>query len=335
MVNDSKISILVIDDNKSFNEDISNKLKEYKFVVKQIFKEQDVLKSIEKIHNNIDLILLNIDFDDHTPMKIFNFISKHTMSKVILLSSEDIGEKREEYFAQGILDYHLITKKVDRIVQDIADTMYSLLENKKETILIIDKSETVCTILKKLLTTRNYNVLTATNTKEGLEILKNVDLSLLILDMEMSDVNALDLLEGLRDMYLLDNFTVLGLSQNKSPSIVRDTLKSGAKDFLLKPFLYEGFLLKVEILVHSARSKKINQKQKQEIENNLKISKELLDSSIGAMFIFHNNICTKCNNEAVDLLGYKTKEAILNKHIFDIFSDVSEKHKNFLMYLVQ
>jgi len=330
MENNIKINILVIDNNKEFNDNITAILQQYKFNVTQIFDEKDVLESIEKIHKGIDLILLNIDFDDHTTAQIFNFIAQHTHSKVILLSSEDIEIKREEYFSQGILDYHLTTKKIEYIVNDIADTISSLNMNKNETILVIDKSHETCNIMKKLLSARNYNVVTVSTTKEGLSKLKDIDLSLLILDMEMADINALDLLEGLRDMYLLNNFVVLGLSENKNPSVVRDTLKSGAKDFLLKPFSYEGFLLKVEILVHSARSRKTNQKQKQEIENNLKISKELLDSSIGAMFIFDNDICTKCNNEAVDLLGYKSKKAILNHHIFDIFPDVTEQHKKYL-----
>ena len=111
MINNTNFNILIIDNNKKFNQELSNKIKQYKFNVTQVFEEKDILASIEELHDNIDLILLNIDFDDNTSTKIFHFISTQTKSKIILLSSEDIGEKREEYFAQGILDYYLTNKK--------------------------------------------------------------------------------------------------------------------------------------------------------------------------------------------------------------------------------
>ena len=331
MINNKDFSILIIDNNKQFNTELSDKIKQYKFNVTQVFEELDILDEIKKLHENIDLILLNIDFDDNTTTEIFDFISSQTESKIILLSSEDIGEKREEYFSQGILDYHLTSQKTEHIVDDIIDTIYSLYTNKNETILVLDNSEEICKSLQNILLQRNYNVLIAHTAKDGLEILKNNEISLLILDMEIEDIKALDLLEGLRDMYLLNQFFVMALSNNQNPSIVRDTLKNGAKDFLLKPFLYEEFLLKVDMLVSSSRNKKISADQKKQIENNLKGFKELLNSTIGAMFIFEMNICVNCNLEAVELLGYKRKSKLLNKGIFDIFTDVSAEHKEYLL----
>jgi len=331
MINNKKFNILIIDNNKDFNNELTNKIQQYKFNVTQIFEEKDILQCIVKSHEKIDLIVLNIDFDDNTLTKIFDFISTHTMSKVILLSSEDIGRKREEYFSQGILDYHLTSQKIDHTVDDIIDTVYSLYSNQNETILIIEGSEEISSKLAQILRQRNYNILTANSALEGLEQLKNNEISLLILDMEIEDINALDLLDGLRDMYLLNDFFVLSISKHKNPSIVRDSLKNGAKDFMVKPFLYEELLLKIDILVNASRNRKMNTDQKKQIENNLKSFKELLNSSIGGMFIFENNICTNCNTEAVTFLGYNSKESVLNKHIFDIFTDVSDTHKVYLL----
>jgi len=331
MINNKKFNILIIDNNKDFNNELANKIQQYKFNVTQIFEEKDILQCIVKSHEKIDLIVLNIDFDDNTLTKIFEFISTHTISKVILLSSEDIGRKREEYFSQGILDYHLTSQKIDHTVDDIIDSIYSLYSNQNETILIIEGSEEISLKLEQILRQRNYNILTANSALDGLEQLKNNEISLLILDMEIEDINALDLLDGLRDMYLLNDFYVLSISKHKNPSIVRDSLKNGAKDFMLKPFLYEELLLKIDILVNASRNRKMNTDQKKQIENNLKSFKELLNSSIGGMFIFENNICTNCNTEAVTFLGYNSKESVLNKHIFDIFTDVSDTHKAYLL----
>jgi len=331
MLNNKKFSILIIDNNKDFNDELFQQINQYKFKVIQVFNESEILNTIQNANTDFDLVLLNIDFDDATSTKIFDFISNQTKSKIILLSSEDIGEKREEYFSQGILDYHLTNQNLNHIVNSIVETIYSLYSNKNETILIIDSSSRECENLSRILKQRNYNVLIAYSGNEGLELLKKYSITLLILDMDIKDINALDLLEGLRDLYMLNKFFVFSLSGNKNPSIVRDSLKNGAKDFLMKPYLYEEFLLRTDILVSSSRQKLVNTEQKKEIEINLKHFKELLDSSIGGMFIFENNICVNCNHEAVNILGEQSKEKILKKDIFEIFTDISEKHKEELL----
>jgi signal transduction histidine kinase/DNA-binding response OmpR family regulator len=327
MIENETYKILIIDNNKDFNNTIFTKLVQHKFDTYQVFDGTEALEYIKINKNTISLVVLNIDYDEITTTKIFHYITKNSKANIILLSSEDTGKKREKYFAQGILDYHLIDRQIDHIVDDISETIYSLDDNRKETIVIIDNSELVCNTVKNILEKRNYTVLTATSVKDGLEILKNNEITLLILDMEISDIKSLDLLAGLRDMYVLNDFFVLVISKKYNPSLVRDALKGGAKDFLKKPFLYEEFVLKIDILINTVRIKKTIIDQKKQIENNLKIFKELLDSSIGAMFIFEKNICVNCNNESIELLGYTSKNDILNKEIFDIFTDISNDNK--------
>jgi len=321
----NKFNILIIDKNTSFNISLSNAIEEYNFTVTNIFE-----KFIVQLYKNIDLILLSID-DENNPIEIIDFIKLNSHSKIILLSDKDIALQRETYFSHGILDFHLKSQKIEHIRDDIIDTIHDLNNNKKETILILDNSKKSCIELQSIIVNRNYNVFFASNGKEGIEILKKNEISLLILDMEINDINALDLLEGLRDMYLLDQFFVLAISNSKNSSLVRDALKNGAKDFLKKPFLYEELLLKIDILIKSSRNKKDIQEHQKEVENNLKRFKELLDSTIGAMFIFEDNLCIDCNYEAVKLLGFKRKNEILNKRIFTLFSNINEENKEYLL----
>jgi len=329
MLRNEKFKILIIDSNKDFNNELCEKLQEYRFEIVQCFDEQSCISFLEK--TDINLVLLNIDFEKDISQKIFNLINNKTSAKVILLSGEDTIDKREEYFAKGILDYHLTYKKIDHIVDDIVDSINTLETNKEETILVIHNSKETCQTIYNMLIPRNYIILTAITAKDGLEMLKDYEISLLILDMEIDDIDGLAFLEGLRDMYLLNQFFVLAISNKDNSSLVRETLKSGAKDFLRKPFSNEEFLLKSDILVNSSRSRKTIISQKKQIENSLNGFKELLDSTIGAMFIFEKNVCVNCNYEAVKMLGYKYKDTLLNKNIFDIFTDVSPEHKEYLL----
>ncbi|RLA78591.1 MAG: hypothetical protein DRG78_14760 [Epsilonproteobacteria bacterium] len=319
--------ILIIDNNSAFNTKLYLKLKKYNYDVVQSFNENEACNIVSNKENKFDLILLNIDFDDVTTIKIFDHIIIHSSSKVILLSKEDIGAKREEYFRHGILDYHMINRKLTHIITDINETIQRLSTNNKETILIVDDSKMVCQVIQNLLERRNYNVLIAYNALDGLKMIKSNDISLLILDMELPDIHGLVLLDKIKELNLLNSFLVLVISGNTNRSIIRDALKGGASDFLNKPFLFEEFLLKVEILVKSSRDKKTTIKQKKLIENSLASFKELLNSTIGAMFIFKKNICIDCNNEAIELLGYKTKDKIIGTTPFVIFKDVSKEHQ--------
>lgn len=321
-------TILIIDNNIKLNMQMANMLRAYSFEVIQAYEEKTLYKYIDNPRNKIDLIIFNLNFNTEIKSNIFDRLTSCIDSKIILLSSDDFSLKREEYFSKGVIDFHLLDKKIDYIIDDIAETIYALQSNKNETILIIDNSETSCNQISVMLKNRNYKVLIATNSKEGLDILKNNEISLLILDMNLEEISSLDLLEGLRDLYLLNDFFVLAVSSDEHPSVVRDALKGGAKDYLKKPFLNEEFILKVDILIQSSRTKKIMIQQNQQIEHNLKQFKELLDSSIGPMFIFEKNICLNCNNEAVTFFGYISKKDIINKEIFEIFNEISDEHKN-------
>jgi signal transduction histidine kinase/DNA-binding response OmpR family regulator len=329
MLNNNKSNILIIDNNTEFGSQMYALLREYNYIVMQVLDKTEAIKKIQTSNNKIDLVLINTDILGF--QEIYNFIKDSTQIKMILLSENDIVEKREEFFLQGILDYYVTTTKIEHVVDDIVETINSLETNKKETILIIDNSKKLCESLEKILEIRNYKVFTATSAHEGLELLKKLEITLLVLDMELTDINSLDLLEGLRDIYLLNQFFVLAISNKNNPSSVRDALKSGVKNFLKKPFYYEEFLLKIDILAISSRSKKTIIEQSRQIENNLKSFKELLDASIGAMFIFEKNSCINCNNEAISLLGFRTKMDILEKDIYDLFPDISQKHKKDLI----
>jgi len=57
MINNKKFNILIIDNNKNFNDELTNKIQQYKFHVTQVFEEQTILECIKKRDDDIDLIL--------------------------------------------------------------------------------------------------------------------------------------------------------------------------------------------------------------------------------------------------------------------------------------
>jgi len=333
MINDNEkkpINVLVIDNDKEFNKQLSFAFKKVGFRPIQAFDLESATKYIENLKSKLSLVVLTNDLPEKQSGTLFTLARKLNI-KVIITSAQEDNTKREQYFKNGVLDYHLKSNDIKHIVNDIDESYKRLEENSQDTILVIDDSKVVCGIVKYLLNNKNYNVLTAISATEGLNILKDHPISLLLLDMELPDIHGIEVLSILRDRYLINNFPTLVLSGSDNPSIVRQALKKGASDFLRKPFNYEEFLLKVDLWTKSSRWQKTIKEQKLQIESSLKSFEALVNSTIEALFIFERNHCIELNNEAVELLGFPSKNELLGKHIFEIFTKLSQEHQDQLL----
>ncbi|MEA3354577.1 MAG: response regulator [Campylobacterota bacterium] len=321
--------ILIVDDDKQYNDGLFKSFGNLGYGCTQAFDLNAAKSMVE--NNKTDLIIIDIDSyldDADTIIKSFEEICD---TKIIIISSYDNNEKRENYFKYGILDYHLKQVSIEYIVDDIDESIERLFTNKDETILLIDDSKVVCAVIKNILQVKNYKVLTALNAKDGLDIIKDQDISLLILDMELPDMHGIELLGHLRKDQILNSFPVLILSASKNPADVRNALKNGSSDYLRKPFMYEEFLLKIDLWVKSSRIQKTINYQKKQIEENFLSFQSLVNSTMEALFIFEKNICTDLNDEALKLTGLQNKEELIGKEIFNIFPDVSDEHKKELL----
>ncbi len=328
---ENNLSILIIDDCREYSNALSAKFKHLRYKVLQSFDLVTANKYIDNYKDKLNLVILSIDIPNLVIAKTIKELEDKTDAKLILVSNNEDSKKRESYFQNGILDYHLKSNSIDYIVSDIDILLNRLVQNKKENVLIIDDSRVVRYVIQSLLEVRNYNILTAQNAKEGIDIIENNDISLLILDMELPDMHGIEVLNRLRDLYFINNFPTLVLSGSINPSIVRDALKKGASDFLKKPFLYEEFLLKIDLWIKSSKWQREFKGQKVQIENSLKSFEVLVNSTIEALFIFEKNICIDINKEALNLLGEENRVNILGQEISEIFYDFTKKHKDELL----
>ncbi len=331
MEDNKEYCLLVIDDNKDYNQNLVEHFNQLDYKTIQAFSDIEAINIIEEKAEEIEIVILNLDLSSNNSENILKLLEKKSAAKVILLSKKEDPKKREHYFQRGVLDYHLTGSSIKHIIDDTAEALKRLKSNKTETILIIDDSRLVRSVVKNLLENRNYNVLCAQNAMEGIDVIKNNDISVLILDMELPDLHGIEVLERLRDEYNMRKFPILVLSGSENPSIVRQALKKGSSDFLRKPIQYEEFLLKIDLWIESARRQATIKQQKKQIENSLKTLDCVVNSTLEAMFIFENNICTELNGEALELLGFEAKKDILGKNIFDIFTDVSDEHRRELL----
>jgi DNA-binding response OmpR family regulator len=103
-------------------------------------------------------------------------------------------------------------------------------------ILVVDDEQPCCDIVSEILRGVGYQVQVAYHASEGLEILKNVAVDLILLDRMMPSVDGLGLLLEIRSNPATKRIPVLVTSAKTMPDDQSEVLNAGANGFLAKPF---------------------------------------------------------------------------------------------------
>lgn len=123
----------------------------------------------------------------------------------------------------------------------------------QNSILIVDDSEDTLEVFQSTLEEEGFLVMAAKNGEEALEILKNQDFTIMLLDINMPGMTGLEVLEEMKTRGLGKNTPVMlvsavdNLGSMKVPGNVIDTLK--------KPFFYPELIHKLKS-VHGFNSKR-------------------------------------------------------------------------------
>jgi len=122
------------------------------------------------------------------------------------------------------------------------------------TILVIDNDPSTAEVFKKLLTSKDYHVLTTNSSKESLDIVQRIMLDLIILDLLMPEMDGWQLCTAIREM---TRTPILIISAIESSEIITKTLNLGADDYLVKPVSSFTLLAHVKNLVRRHKTEEL------------------------------------------------------------------------------
>lgn len=105
---------------------------------------------------------------------------------------------------------------------------------KPKKILIVEDDKFLAKMLSKVLESSNYEVVFATNGKEGLLKAANSDIDLILLDIMLPDIDGFDILESLKRDDKTKKIPVIILSNLGQPEDVSRGRQLGARDYLVK-----------------------------------------------------------------------------------------------------
>ena len=116
----------------------------------------------------------------------------------------------------------------------------------RKSILLIDSSQVLMDITKKILERSGFSVRCAVGTSGAREQLMDFTPNMMVLGNELPDGDALSFCGTLRSQY---GVPIMFMSNSKEDEL--PALRSGASDFLKKPFDYEIFKARIAVLLNA------------------------------------------------------------------------------------
>jgi two-component system, NtrC family, response regulator HydG len=125
---------------------------------------------------------------------------------------------------------------------------------ERESILVVDDSASTVEVIRRNLETEGHRVFTASSVAEAVRLLDQSEVDLVITDLKMPKVSGLDLVRHVRENY--KNTEVMMITGYASIGGTVDAVKTGAAEYLAKPFTDEELLTGVEKVLEKLRARR-------------------------------------------------------------------------------
>ncbi len=163
----------------------------------------------------------------------------------IVLTGNSSQEVKELLQKKDVVDY--VIKDNYNSINYVAHAVKRFLRNSNTTALVVDDSKLNRTVLVRDLQKILINTLEASSAQEALDIIENTDetISLLLTDYDMPEINGIELVSILRKKFPEDVLSIVALSATNDDNILSEFIKTGANDFIAKPYSFTEFNVRI------------------------------------------------------------------------------------------
>ncbi|MFN3445413.1 MAG: PleD family two-component system response regulator [Bacteroidia bacterium] len=116
---------------------------------------------------------------------------------------------------------------------------------KNQQILLIDDDELILKVINRILSREGYDVKTATNGKDAMELIERQKFDLLITDIMMPYSNGFEVISKFKQHPNAEGVPIIVISSVGTENAVREGLNIGADDYLRKPIMPDELLIRV------------------------------------------------------------------------------------------
>lgn len=236
--------VLIVEDSKSFSSFLSSMLSELYGYVCTVMPTLAATEEHLKQHaSDYFCAIVDVTLPDAPNGEAIDLVLEHNVAVVVFTSRLD-DAMREDFLDKQVADY--VLKQGEFNIDYLTQIVHRLNNNRRTKVMVVDDSRIARTLTRRLLETQLFQVVEAENAEAALERLQqHPDTRIAIVDNIMDGMDGIALTKTIREQYSKDELAVIGISSQGGQAISAKFIKSGANDFLNKPFLTEEFTCRV------------------------------------------------------------------------------------------
>lgn len=164
-----------------------------------------------------------------------------------------VSQVGNKYIVFGMLSDITAQQEMNNELQKFRNAL-TTAGKERQTIMIVDDLESERTSLTMLFED-DYNILKAANGQEAFDVLEkcHYEVDLILLDMIMPVMDGAAFLKKKRNQLNAAGIPVIIITADDAPQHQVDTMAMGANDYIVKPFVFEVVIRRVENVMDSIR----------------------------------------------------------------------------------
>jgi two-component system cell cycle response regulator len=123
----------------------------------------------------------------------------------------------------------------------------------KDTVLVVDDSEIICSIIKDILVTPSLHIEVAHSGEESIQLAKDIHPTLILLDIIMHGIDGYETCRILKNTPETKDIPIIFITGNNDSESVLKGFEVGAADYVSKPFIAEELKARVKVHMHNIK----------------------------------------------------------------------------------
>jgi DNA-binding response OmpR family regulator len=240
-------TVLIVDDDRIIREQLEKELARNYFSTFTVADGSSALAVFTR--ESIDIILLDVRLPDMDGLAVLEKVkAEKPECEVIVMTGFGSHDVAIKALRCGAIDYLEKPIQSEVLTAAIGRAQEKLSEREdltyKNSLLIIDDDKTTLKALTRALEKEGYIVYSASNGKDGLNIIESNKIDVLIVDIQMEGLNGIEVLEQAKKMYMdIEGIMITG---HRDQELAIQALRAGALDYIVKPVHMEELYLSIQ-----------------------------------------------------------------------------------------
>ena len=259
--------ILIIEDTRSFSRVLKSLIEQaHGFVVDVVEDYASARALLEGAGQDYFVAIVDLHLPDAVDGKAVELVSRAGIPAIVFTAVSDRAME-EDLWSRGIADY--AHKSGAFSLEYVVWAVNRIYLNRNLAVMVVDDSRVARRNMERLLKRQNYQIHSVASGEEALDCIeRNPDIAIAVVDCFMEGMGGLALTGALREVKSSSELEIIGVSAQGGQNLPAQFIKAGANDYLVKPFVPEELLCRINRSADRIESY-ITQKKLNEDKNKL------------------------------------------------------------------